>query len=244
MISYEEYREADELELLKTGQFERYAHIQCLKICFYMQKVRQIEILQMSADFIRDDYDNVFFTYANKIQYRPCPTRKKIPGLLTQEEEENLKFRTDLFTRELRADQAAIEKDRENYVEVKMKQFMADYLEEMKNDLGIDPNIGEHQEPLDRVLEQLRPSRKAEHFVKFLENRVRIAKTAKNARNKIMSLRNSARKLAEEKATTLTSEVSQERAVRTMKTHIRIRSSQFGTQSNPTFPTSHRAAKS
>ena len=45
MISYEEYREADELELLKTGQFKRYAEIQCLKICFYMQKVRNIEIL-------------------------------------------------------------------------------------------------------------------------------------------------------------------------------------------------------
>ena len=45
MISYEEYREADELELLKTGQFKRYAEVQCLKICFYMQKVRNIEIL-------------------------------------------------------------------------------------------------------------------------------------------------------------------------------------------------------
>ena len=35
-INYEEFRVADELKLLKTGEFERYAHIQCLKICHYV----------------------------------------------------------------------------------------------------------------------------------------------------------------------------------------------------------------
>ena len=39
------------------------------------------------------------------------------------------------------------------YVQVKMKEFMEEYYEEMKNDLGIDPEIGEQSEPLDRVLE-------------------------------------------------------------------------------------------
>ena len=32
-----------------------------------MQKVRHIEILQMQAEFLRDDCDNVWFVYASKI---------------------------------------------------------------------------------------------------------------------------------------------------------------------------------
>lgn len=34
--------------------------------------MRQIEILSMVAEFIRDDQDNVWFTFANKITYRRC----------------------------------------------------------------------------------------------------------------------------------------------------------------------------
>jgi len=39
-------------------------------MCYFLQKVRQIEILKMTAEFVRDDYDNVWFTYASKISYR------------------------------------------------------------------------------------------------------------------------------------------------------------------------------
>ena len=41
--------------------------MQCLKMGFFLQKVRQIELLQMSAEFVKDDCDNVWFVYANKI---------------------------------------------------------------------------------------------------------------------------------------------------------------------------------
>ena len=87
-INYEEFRLADELKLLKTGEFDRYSYIQCLKIAYYLQKVRQIEILQMSAEFVRDDYDNVWFTYANKIQYRRCKNLNKIQGFANEAEAE------------------------------------------------------------------------------------------------------------------------------------------------------------
>ena len=35
-----------------------------------MQKVREQEILQMQAEFIRDECDNIWFVYASKIHYR------------------------------------------------------------------------------------------------------------------------------------------------------------------------------
>lgn len=69
-IFYEAFRLENELDLLMAGQFERYAYNQCLKICHYLQKVRQMEILKMTAEFVRDDFDNVWFTYANHISYR------------------------------------------------------------------------------------------------------------------------------------------------------------------------------
>ena len=66
-INYEAFRYEDERKLIKQGQFHRYAEIQCYKICYYLQKVRHKEILQMRAEFLRDECDNVWFVYANKI---------------------------------------------------------------------------------------------------------------------------------------------------------------------------------
>jgi len=66
-INYEDFKIEDEYKLLKDKQFERYSYVQCLKICYYLQKVRQIEILQMHVEFLKDDYDNVWFVYSNKI---------------------------------------------------------------------------------------------------------------------------------------------------------------------------------
>ena len=35
-INYEEFKVVDELKLLKTADFERYAYIQCLKMAYYV----------------------------------------------------------------------------------------------------------------------------------------------------------------------------------------------------------------
>jgi len=39
----------------------------------------------MMAEFVRDDTDNVWFVYANRIQYRPCQNILKIPGFSSEE---------------------------------------------------------------------------------------------------------------------------------------------------------------
>lgn len=80
-INFEGFRGVDELRLLKQGHFQRYAHIQCLKICYYLQKVRNIEVLQMRAEFLRDDCDNVWFVFARKIHYRRLASSARYPGL-------------------------------------------------------------------------------------------------------------------------------------------------------------------
>ena len=74
--------------MLQTGQFEKYAYMQVLKICYYMQKVRNREILQMTGEFVRDNEDNIWFVHANQIQYRPCAHLLKIPGYIDENEAE------------------------------------------------------------------------------------------------------------------------------------------------------------
>ena len=58
------------MELLYKGKFKEYARVQILKMCHYLKKVRNIEILQMQAYFLKDDTRNVWFSYASNIQYR------------------------------------------------------------------------------------------------------------------------------------------------------------------------------
>ena len=64
------YEFVDELKMLRQGKFKEYANHQCLKMCQYLKKTRGIEILSMSAEFLKDDMKNVWFSFANKIQYR------------------------------------------------------------------------------------------------------------------------------------------------------------------------------
>jgi hypothetical protein len=39
-------------------------------MCYYLQKVRSIEILQMKTEFLVDENSNVWFAHASNIQYR------------------------------------------------------------------------------------------------------------------------------------------------------------------------------
>ena len=44
---------------------------QVLKMCFYMQKLYNKEILQMNCDFFQDDNGEIWFMYATDILIRP-----------------------------------------------------------------------------------------------------------------------------------------------------------------------------
>ena len=103
----------------------------------------------MSAEFVRDDKDNVWFVFANKIQYRHykipvCPTASFRDPEQEKKAQLHQNAQTDLFTRELNDYQEAIESQRESYVMKKMKDFMADYFVEMKKEVGFEGPIGEN----------------------------------------------------------------------------------------------------
>jgi hypothetical protein len=51
-----------------------------MKICYYLQKVRNVEVLQMKAEFLRDENNNVWFTFAKDIQIRRIHSKISITG--------------------------------------------------------------------------------------------------------------------------------------------------------------------
>ena len=55
---------------LQTNAPEDYCLRQILKMCHYISQVRQIEILQMKADFYVDSNDQIWFFYAREIVWR------------------------------------------------------------------------------------------------------------------------------------------------------------------------------
>lgn len=96
--------DVNELELLQNGEFQRFAEIQTMKMAHYLQQVRQIEILKMQAEYVRDDCDNIWFIYANKIVYQRCEKTQLDDGDLAQEEleaEQLMQQQTEMFMREL-----------------------------------------------------------------------------------------------------------------------------------------------
>jgi len=50
-------------------------------MCEYLQKNKNIEILQMKAEFLRDSHNNVWFVHAKDFEYRKCPNTQGLESL-------------------------------------------------------------------------------------------------------------------------------------------------------------------
>jgi hypothetical protein len=58
----------------------------CLKICDYISKVRSIEVLQMQAQFFKDENGFIWFFYATNIQTRKNLHRTAMNSIDAQRE--------------------------------------------------------------------------------------------------------------------------------------------------------------
>lgn len=65
-------------DLLQRGEDQAYVYKQCLKYCYYIQKVHGKEILQMKAEFFKDLNGKIWFYYAKNIYCRDCPNDKAL----------------------------------------------------------------------------------------------------------------------------------------------------------------------
>ena len=64
----------------------------------------------------------------------------------------------------------------------KMRDFMSEYYDEMKKDMGIDDNYGEDEDQpqLDEVMLRLKPNMNPANFIKFMNKKDNIQKNVRN----------------------------------------------------------------
>lgn len=48
-------------------------------MCYYLQKVRHVEILKMKAEFLRDGNNNIWFSCAKDIHIRRSEPKELLP---------------------------------------------------------------------------------------------------------------------------------------------------------------------
>ena len=129
----------------------------------------------MVAEFIRDDQDNVWFVFANKINYRRIEKQEGsqannevalLEALRAQQE------KTEYFARELLEYEKAVAEQGDNPTIDKMRNFMDDYYTEMKNVIGIDaamPDDEEHPH-LEEAIKIIRPNMNPKAFVQMMKS--------------------------------------------------------------------------
>ena len=63
-----------------------------------------------------------------------------------------------------------------------MRDFMGNYYDEMKKEMGIDENQGEDEDypQLEQVLQQLKPNMNPANFMKFMNKKDNIQKNVRN----------------------------------------------------------------
>jgi hypothetical protein len=68
-IKYDFRSLGEDVDILSNNEY-KYCVKQCYKMCFYVQKLYNIEILKMKCEFMKDENNSIWFTYASKISTR------------------------------------------------------------------------------------------------------------------------------------------------------------------------------
>lgn len=152
---------------------------------YYLQKVRRIELLSMSAEFLKDEQDNVWFSHASKIQYRPIQRQESEAAQALKRaiaankkhqmvQDDHLKRQVEEFERS----KAQMEDERETFASKKVQEFMDKFYTDMKDEMGID--VGNEQEEEDpkmkEVLRIIRPNLNAKNSREFFAPKHNIHK--------------------------------------------------------------------
>ena len=75
-INYDFRSLGEDEDLIRLDE-EKYCLKQVYKICFYIQKLYQVDILRMQCDFVKDYHGTIWFQFAKNIQIRPNMNEKR-----------------------------------------------------------------------------------------------------------------------------------------------------------------------
>jgi len=77
-IDYTYKGKLTEYDLISKGQEEAYCQKQCLKYCYYISKVKGIEVLKMRVEFLKDENGFIWLFYARDISCRKNANNKDL----------------------------------------------------------------------------------------------------------------------------------------------------------------------
>jgi len=66
-IKYDFRSYGDEITMIRSSNETNYCMKQCLKMCYYIQKMHNIEVIKMRCHFAKDDNGSIWFVFATNI---------------------------------------------------------------------------------------------------------------------------------------------------------------------------------
>ena len=172
-IDYDYKSMATDHELLSRGDDRQFAYKQCLKMCYYIQKVHGYEILQMKAEFFKDEWKVIWFFYARDIYGRPCSSRDVLSSIDAKKQAKKIQSNKEALRQQMISDLDEFEgqlKSQKSTAVQKMLGMMNGYYTNLKNEVGIEDQAGIDDEDyeLDDILRTLKPNTTAANFKEFL----------------------------------------------------------------------------
>jgi hypothetical protein len=93
----------EDLDLLQRQNYSEYARKVCLKMCYFMQKVRSMEITQMKTEFVIDDCGNMWLSNASEIRFRWCKWLQNLPIEVKEERASKIEKTASMLNQEFMA---------------------------------------------------------------------------------------------------------------------------------------------
>ena len=123
----------------------------------YISKVRSYEILQMKAEFWRDDLGFVWFVYARDIQVRKNKNKEALSSDEAKKEAKKIQMNKEKMRKNMIDELTAYEEQQgkaKSKVTERMLSFMNSHYQELKDEVGINEqaNLGENDYANDNIL--------------------------------------------------------------------------------------------
>ena len=161
-------------KLLLDGDDQSFALKQCLKMAYYVSKVRGYEILMMKAEFFKDENGFIWFFYAHDIFVRKNLNRQMMSSEDAKKEARKIQQNKEKLRMQMISELQAYEsqqKATKNNSTNKMMAIMNNYYTQMKSEVGIDKNQSIQDVDdggMDEILRTLKPNTTARNFKEFL----------------------------------------------------------------------------
>lgn len=176
-INYDIKNFPSDQELIVTQNDQLMIKKQCTIICDYISQVNGFEILQMKAEFFKDENDFIWFYYAKDIYMRKNIHRKALSNDDAKKKAHKIQQNRDMakkqLIKELEQFEKSYKKDKNKSIQ-NMMDSMNEHYNSLKTKHGLGPDFMEIDKDkggcrIEDVIRQIRPNCNAKNFKEYLK---------------------------------------------------------------------------